>query len=607
MSASKFTYRPGDGLYYHANEDESTSGKKVCGPIWIEALVRDGDSKSWGKLFVWEDADGTRHECVMKMSAFLPDGREVLAHLADGGLDILEPKLLVQYARSASSDVRVRRVSQTGWHEDSGQHCFVFTDATVGDIGTAVTLTSGSAEATYSVAGTLAEWQTEVAARCPGNSRLVLAVSASFAAMLLHPLGLENGGVHIVGPSSSGKTTALRAAASVFGGERYVQRWRATDNGLEGVAAFHNDTLLVLDELAQADPRRVGDVAYMLANGQGKVRADRTGEARPRKSWRLLFLSSGETTLAQHMAAGGVRVRAGQEVRFVDLPADAGKGLGLFESLHDAATPAEFAQSLSKAAMRLYGAAAREFAEKCIEHHNDLRDLLGPQIEQIADSLIRDSGLTTEEVGGQVTRVASRFALIAAAGELATSLDITGWKLGEAEQAVRACMRDWLEARGSAQNSEPEAMLEAVRAFLTRHSEGRFTDMEARAEDEEEGRRPRATYNRAGWRRSYAGRTEFLIDPDVFRLEICAGFEPMQVCRVLAEKGCLLHGEEAGRTRYTLHRTTPESAPNSRRYYVVTDALWDDLPAVGTVGTRVTTDAPSVPTDPNGTYFALAG
>jgi putative DNA primase/helicase len=577
MNAGKFSYRPGDGLYYGASDEDPTSGEKVCGPLWIEGLVRDGDSMGWGKLFVWFDADGNRHEWAMKMSALLPDGREVIAHLADGGLDILDPKLLVQFARFATSDVRVRRVLRTGWHEEGNRHCFVFADATVGEVGAAVSLATatGSADAGYAVSGTLTDWQREVAARCPGNSRLVLAVSAGFAAMLLHPLGLENGGVHLVGPSSSGKTTALRVAASVFGGERYVQRWRATDNGLEGVAALHNDALLVLDELAQADPRRLGDVAYMLANGQGKVRADRTGEARARKSWRLLFLSSGETTLAQHMAVGGMRVRAGQEVRFVDLPADAGKGLGLFESLHDATSPAEFARCLSTAAMRHYGAAAREFAAKCIEHRDDLLDLLSPQIESIADSLVRDSGLPADDVGGQVTRVAARFALIAAAGEFATSLDVTGWELGEAERAVRSCMRDWLEARGTAHNSEPEAMLQAVRAFLTRHGESRFTDMDARAEDEEEGRRTRATYNRAGWRRTYAGRTEFLIDPDVFRAEVCAGFEPVQVCRALADKGCLSCGPEAGKMRYTLHRTTPESA-KSRRYYVVTDAIWEE-------------------------------
>jgi putative DNA primase/helicase len=577
MNDSKYVNRPGDGLYYGATENDPNSGTKVCGPIWVEAHVRDGDSNGWGKLLVWEDADGTRHEWAMKMSALLPDGREVVAHLADGGLEILEPKLLVQFARAAKSDVRMRRLRQTGWFEECGQHCFVFADATIGQVSAAGMFADPAADVGYGAAGTLEDWRREVASLCPGNSRLVLAVSAGFAAMLLRPLALENGGLHFVGPSSSGKTTALRVAASVFGGERYVQRWRATDNGLEGVAAFHNDTLLVLDELAQADPRRVGDVAYMLANGQGKVRADRTGDARPRKEWRLLFLSSGETTLAQHMTTAGVRVRAGQEVRFVDLPADAGKGKGLFEELHGAEQPAEFAQHLSSATARFYGTPSREFARLCVAQFGELRDMVAPQIERLTAVLLSESGLSADQVGGQVARVAGRFALVAAAGELATSLGLTGWDQGEAERAAQACMSDWLEARGTAKNTEPEAMLQAVRAFLTRHGESRFTDAETRAEDEEEGRRPRATYNRAGWRSAHGnGRIDFLIDPDVFRTEVCAGYDHTQVCRVLAEKGCLKYGEEGGKVRYSLHRVTPDSAPRSRRYYVVTDVIWED-------------------------------
>lgn len=53
------------------------------------------------------------------------------------------------------------------------------------------------------------------------------------------------------GDSSSGKTTALKVAASVFGGASYLQRWRTTDNALEAIAAQHCDGLLILDELAQ--------------------------------------------------------------------------------------------------------------------------------------------------------------------------------------------------------------------------------------------------------------------------------------------------------------------------------------------------------------------
>jgi putative DNA primase/helicase len=118
----------------------------------------------------------------------------------------------------------------------------------------------------------------------------------------------------------------LKLAASVYGGTSYLQRWRSTDNALEATAAQHSDCLLILDELAQIDPKTAGECAYMLANEQGKARATRTGTPRARQAWRLLFLSAGELGLSDHMAEGMKRTRTGQEVRMADIPADAGPG-----------------------------------------------------------------------------------------------------------------------------------------------------------------------------------------------------------------------------------------------------------------------------------------
>ena len=157
-------------------------------------------------------------------------------------------------------------------------------------------------------------------------------MSVAFAGPLLAWAGAtDGGGFHLVGDSSCGKTTALRVAASVWGGRDFLQRWRATDNALEGLAAAHSDLVLCLDELAQLDPKVAGESAYMLSNSAGKVRATRTGAARPRLTWRLLFLSAGEVGLAEHMSEAGRRTRAGQELRMVDLPADAGGGAGVFD------------------------------------------------------------------------------------------------------------------------------------------------------------------------------------------------------------------------------------------------------------------------------------
>jgi len=145
-------------------------------------------------------------------------------------------------------------------------------------------------------------------------------------------LWASRAGFHIRGNRARGKATALRLAASVYGGPIYMQRWRTTDNALEAIAAQHCDSLLILDELAQVGGEVAGECAYMLANEQSKARATRNGAPRACLSWRLLFLSAGELGLADHMAEGMKRTRTGQEVRMADIPADAGAGIGTFEN-----------------------------------------------------------------------------------------------------------------------------------------------------------------------------------------------------------------------------------------------------------------------------------
>lgn len=87
----------------------------------------------------------------------------------------------------------------------------------------------------------------------------------------------------------------------------------------------------------------------MLAGGLGKGRMDRNGGTRPRKTWRLLILSSGEISVAEHMLAAQKKARAGQEVRLVDVPADAGASLGVFDTIFDFASGAAFANYLTEA------------------------------------------------------------------------------------------------------------------------------------------------------------------------------------------------------------------------------------------------------------------
>ncbi len=182
--------------------------------------------------------------------------RDVRRELARLGLHISPSPsargLLATYIKVWPIDTRARCVDRLGWHGDT----FVMPNGSIGEAEElAVFQNSHATELAYSESGTADEWRDSVAALAVGNTRLIFSLSVAFAGALAEIAGEDSGGFHLRGASSSGKSTALRLAASVWGNpSTYVRLWRGTVNGLEGLATLHNDSLLILDEIGQIDP-----------------------------------------------------------------------------------------------------------------------------------------------------------------------------------------------------------------------------------------------------------------------------------------------------------------------------------------------------------------
>lgn len=500
--------------------------ERVCSSLEVVGRVRDGNGSEWARLLEFADPDGRVKRWAAPMRMLAGDGLEFRATLLSLGL-LIAPAVkarqrLSMYVQEAVSARVFTCTEVTGWHLGA----FVLPDRTLGT-GDVLLQTMG-APPKLAQAGTLEQWRTSVAGPCAGNSRLVLAVSAAFAPALLDPTGDENGGLHFVGASSCGKTTALRAAASVWGGRGYMRRWRATANGLEALAKSHNDLPLILDELAQVEAREAGEIAYMLANGSGKHRSRPDGLSKPEAEWRLLFLSAGEIGLADHMRESGKRARAGQELRLADVPADAGTGHGLFETLHGFSDGAALADALIEGAAAAFGTAGLAFIERLVAVD---RAELRTSVATLRNDFLADH--LPAGANGQAERLGKRFALVAAAGELATAWGITGWEGGEAIRAAGACLAACLDRRGGTGSGEDAQAMEQVAHFLELHGSSRFADLA--------GDPDRVVVNRAGFRRRDAeSRIEYLILPEVFKREVCAGLDYRAVAKLLRDRGRLL-------------------------------------------------------------------
>lgn len=244
-------------------EDTGKKSQKKAEPTYVSsrldvvACTRDRENENHGRLLEFRDVDGHLHRWAMPMTCLAGDGTAYREILLSKGLKIApgtkQRGLLTMYIQSCDPKERARCVDRIGWYDND---CFILPEETIGCSSFEKVIFQGlnAQSRDYSVSGSLEEWKAHVSSLCQGNSRLMLGVSAAFAAPMLHLLNFEGGEFHFRWPSSIGKSTILNVASSVWGGNKPIISWRATSNGLEGVAVLHNDGLLCLDELGQIDP-----------------------------------------------------------------------------------------------------------------------------------------------------------------------------------------------------------------------------------------------------------------------------------------------------------------------------------------------------------------
>ncbi|WP_262299649.1 DUF927 domain-containing protein [Microvirga sesbaniae] len=524
------------GLWFDSGKDDATP-MQLSGPFRVLGLARDQGGDGWAIALEWRDRDGLLHRHFVPLADLIGDGTDVVKPLVSGGLEISPQSDRLKKLKAGFVGLdcrnRVRLVKRSGWHGSA----FVLPHVTLGNAEGESVVYDGKADAArYAQKGTLDEWIKHVAQPAAGNSRLIMALSLAFAGPLADLLNDEGGGVHLVGGSSLGKSTALVVAGSVWGGGGrggFTQTWRATGNALEAIARAHSGTLLALDELGELDAREAGSTAYLLVNGQGKARGTRDGDARVRSEWRIMLLSSGEIGLGDKIAETGKRAKAGQLIRLVDVPADAGKRLGLFEDTkgHE---PANFSKSIKAASLQYYGTAGQAFAAILADNPDLVAEAARDRIETIQRKILETAGTN----GGQAFRVAQRFALIAAAGELARDALNLPWGENEPERAAAICFDAWRSTLGGEGPGELLAAVEALRAAVEKHGESRFRPLHELAADmpvNGQGFRDLIGYRFHRNKQLYWGFTA------TGWKEVLAGVaEPKSVAAMLADRGELL-------------------------------------------------------------------
>lgn len=545
------------GVYWHgfkrsAGDDDSDDDKAdrpitdewIATPVTVVARTTNSDDSSEGR-FLRLFTDNGPKEWIIPMEVFGGSGEDARRTLFGMGVIIALKKRgqFMEYLLDQRPVEVFATTCRPGWHESGA---FVLPGRTIGSDKVRYQA-SAKGQNLFSVRGSLEGWKVEVAAKCEGNPVLTLAIGCALAGPLLSLVGVLGGGVHLVGDSSSGKSLAQLIGSSVWGDPGiFAASWDMTKGGLEIEASSRNDTMLPLDEIKRADPKRVQEMAYSLANGQGKGTMTRDREARGKLSWRLLALSSGERSLSEHAAISGNAAHAGAELRMVDVNAGT-RTHRAFDELHGL-EGADFHRQLTVAVGANHGHIGPAFVKKLLASDDSpglLEDFAGIRAQFVEDN-------------AQAGRVADRFAVIALAGEMAIAYGLLPWTPGTALADCQLLYGEWLSRVGGG-NAEDRQILAGILDFIDKHGSSRFSDVEDQTPDTK-------VFNRAGYWEVVGAKRLYLFNKSALT-EAAHGHGLARVVKALEGAGALAKHDTDRDSRRTKKYRLP--AGGSARLYVI--------------------------------------
>ena len=255
-----------------------------------------------------------------------------------------------------------------------------------------------------------------------------------------------------------------------------------------------------------------------------------------------------------------------------------GKSMGAWHTIHGAETPAAFSDSIKAASSKHYGHALPLFIERYIAQRTDMREAAGELQAAFLGQVLIDGD------HGQARRGAQRFALVAAAGELAALLDVVPWQRGEATRACEILFKRWAAAFGRESIREDREALIRVRAFIERYEGSRFrwlkddvSDAESyAAEAAERDGKPREGEARSLDVAGYKGTREgvgliYHFNTEFVRSELFAGMDASAALKAIKDAGFLVSNGEGSRL------TNKVSVPGvgKRNFYSITSGIME--------------------------------
>ncbi len=273
----------------------------------------------------WEHREITRGQAATAQRLVAALARVGVPITAANGRAVMQ--YLSEYERDNDHAIpTVSLTRHTGWHGIGDERYFVLGDRVLAaraesagaenqpDVLRFRAANDGAAQvaAGLNTAGTMAGWLSAVAP-LGAYPHAQFALYAALVPPLLEILGVPNFVVDFSGPTSRGKTTVLRIAASVWGNpdvsnaDSVMITWDTTHAYRLAVAATMVDMPLIIDEMRLAySPEEIIQFVYAIVSGRTRGRAGSNGSP---SGLSAVLITSGEVPIVSLTKKGGARAR----------------------------------------------------------------------------------------------------------------------------------------------------------------------------------------------------------------------------------------------------------------------------------------------------------
>lgn len=151
----------------------------------------------------------------------------------------------------------------------------------------------------FKTKGTLKKYSDTVFNEIRNSPMAMMFVYASLGSILLHDFNVEPFIVDMASKTSTGKTTAIKVASSVWGTNNLISEWNTTKVNVERKAGIMNSFPLIFDDTRKAPHYQLADIVYQFSGGRSKGRGN-IHSIDNELTWQNILISTGETSIVEY-------------------------------------------------------------------------------------------------------------------------------------------------------------------------------------------------------------------------------------------------------------------------------------------------------------------